>query len=150
MIDLGFLTQLHTSLYSVRETLEGVVGSIHSESRATIRLLVGEGVSTGVLRELCVGDLQCEAIVPVATGDVGAIVYFGWNRHNRTTAPDLAVAQNRLLQIVMNHQLNVRVLPADYSVECWWPGECLWSQQDVEDLLQIYRAAFTGYLVDFS
>jgi hypothetical protein len=26
----------------------------------------------------------------------------------------------------------------------------LWSQQDVEDLLQIYRAAFTGYLVDFS
>ncbi len=146
----AFFTTLLTSVQEVRECLGQAFDEMRG-SRFCVRVLT-RNVSEEQLcsiRYICRGqELSCEAVIPInKQGD--CIAYYGWNKKNRHTKSEHRQQEMELLHRVTTRLGHHQHDYTGYTVEVAIAKHD-WEPKDAQDLLEIYRRTFSGYLVEFT
>ena len=146
----GFLTEVHTSIAEVAGRLRHVAMEHSDVSRISVRVLVGRNVDPALASKIQIpwkhGNLACEAVITVNQGVIGSLLYFGSNAVTRTTSSKTIAAEWALLGSLLIEKRSKKELPQDFALEILKKP----SQSDIDQLIKIYKKAFTSYLTEFT
>lgn len=137
-----------------------LVGQLDGWGRVTARVLVGGKInSASVIDPLATCHhgivIQPEAYISLGPNDLNlnGVLYLGGNTLDRTPRLETVKAEGQTLQQAQLETQDIRPmdLPPNYATQLVLPQSLDGiNDQDIRDILAIYKGAYKGYLVDFT
>lgn len=147
----AFLLTIFSKVEEIEDALENVLATARG-TRICVRVLT-RGLSAEQIHSVnCQyrGDrLICEVVIPVSVYDDSCIVYYSWNDVSRRTNEHQLADQMELLRKVTARKGHNQHSYTGYTTEVAIEKQD-WAETDVDALLEIFKRAFSGYLVEFT